>query len=89
MIAIWLGLTPAMAAQVCHIHPPGTELKEPEIKDAQFYNSLEDCESANSKVFGGSGRCHCFPDGFGRSREFDFRRRPVDPFGSPEKLPPP
>jgi hypothetical protein len=29
----------------------------------EWYRSLEECEVANKKFFGGSGMCHCFPDG--------------------------
>jgi hypothetical protein len=52
------------AARNCHIHPPGRESLEPEPRDGVWYDSLDDCEAANTKYFGGSGRCHCLPDGF-------------------------
>lgn len=79
----------AWAGAACHIHPPGAEMKEPERKEAPFYNSLDECEVYNGKLFGGRGRCHCLPESFFRSREFDFRFPPPDRFENPQRLPTP
>ena len=50
------------AFESCHIHPPGRDLLESEFPRRPLYSSLDECESANAKYFGGTGRCHCFPD---------------------------
>ena len=48
------------------------------------YDSLEECEIANKKFYGGSGMCHCFPDGiFNRSGD-DWRSRVKD-YGTPQE----
>jgi hypothetical protein len=60
----------------CHIHPPGKESLEPEPRDMVLYDSLDDCEAAKAKYFGGAGRCHCFPDGFINWERGDFWPQP-------------
>lgn len=50
------------AFESCHIHPVGQDSLESEIPGLQLYGSLDECESAVAKYFGGAGRCHCFPD---------------------------
>jgi hypothetical protein len=64
------------ASGSCHIHPPGKESLEPEPRGLVLYDSLDDCEAANAKYFGGSGRCHCFPDGFMNWERGDFSPQP-------------
>jgi hypothetical protein len=78
----------ARAARSCHIHPLGVDAKNAEARIVEWYKSLEECELANKKLFGGLGICHCLPDGIfgGTSDDEPFRRRhfglPQDP--SPE-----
>ena len=64
------------ASGSCHIHPPGKESLEPEPRGLVLYDSLDDCEAANTKYFGGSGRCHCLPDEFMNWERGDFWRQP-------------
>jgi hypothetical protein len=64
------------ASAGCHIHPPGKESLEPEPRDLVLYDSLDDCEAANVRYFGGAGRCHCFPDGFMNRERGDFWPQP-------------
>jgi hypothetical protein len=61
------------------MHPPPA--KQADQEPIRFYPSLEDCESANDKLYGGAGRCHCFSDRF-TERGNDWRF-------SPESLNPP
>jgi hypothetical protein len=95
MLRFWLLIlfstlaSPAGARPLCHIHPPGAETKESEPGNVPFYNSLDECEVFNGKLFGGRGRCHCLPEGFFRSREFDFRFPQPDRFGAPQRMPTP
>jgi hypothetical protein len=56
------------ALESCHVHPPGKEPVEPEFPRLRLYSSLDECESANAKYFGGAGRCHCFPDFMNKER---------------------
>jgi hypothetical protein len=68
----------AGAAGSCHIHQLGIDPKEAEVRIVEWYKSLEECELAIRKFFGGTGVCHCLPDGiFNRSRD-DWRSRPRD-----------
>jgi hypothetical protein len=66
------------ASESCHIHPPGSDPKEPEYRSLQFYNSLEECELAKAKYFGGAGRCHCFPDFMNREKGDIWSQPPRD-----------
>ena len=50
----------ALAAGSCHVHPLGIDMKEAESRVMEWYSSLEDCEMANKKFFGGRGMCQCF-----------------------------
>jgi hypothetical protein len=87
VVALALSLKLASAAdfEPCHMHPPAT-LKEPE--PIQFFPTLQDCESANRKVYGGLGLCHCIPDGFmGRDGVDSWRARPWNFETPPERLP--
>ena len=65
----------AWAAGSCHIHPLGVDIKEAESSAFEWYSSLEQCEVANKKFFGGRGMCHCFPDGFINGEGDDWRSR--------------
>lgn len=67
----------------CHIHPSGKKSLEPEPRNGAWYDSLEDCEAANTKYFGGSGRCHCMPDGFLNGERGDFWPLPKLDFEPP------
>lgn len=67
----------------CHIHPLGKESLEPEPRGLVLYDSFEDCEAANAKYFSGSGRCHCFPDGFMNWEGGDFWPQPKRDFELP------
>jgi hypothetical protein len=67
----------------CHIHPPGKESVEPKPRGLVLYDSLDDCEAANAKYFGGSGRCHCFPDGFMNLERGNFWPQPKRDFEPP------
>ena len=74
------------AFESCHIHPPGRDLLESEFPRMPLYSSLDECESANAKYFGGTGRCHCFPDFSPRDQadiwpqpKRDWEFPPVDP----------
>jgi hypothetical protein len=49
---------------------------EPEPRDLVLYHSLDDCEAANVKYFGGGGRCHCLPGGFMNLERGDFWPQP-------------
>jgi hypothetical protein len=71
------------ASASCHIHPPGKESLEPDARGLVLYGSLDDCEAANAKYFGGSGRCHCFPDGFMNWERGDFFSEPKRDFEPP------
>lgn len=64
------------ATASCHIQPPGSNLREPELGKMPFYALLEECEVANAKSYGGQGRCHCFPDGFMNPQRGDFWKSP-------------
>jgi len=35
-------------------------MKDAELHVTEWYDSLEECEIANKKFYGGSGMCHCF-----------------------------
>jgi hypothetical protein len=71
------------ASEICHIHPPGIDAKEAEARVIGWFESLEDCETANRKSFGGVGTCHCFPDGIFK-RPFDDRRFSPGDFRAPK-----
>jgi hypothetical protein len=60
---------------------------EPEHREVDFYGSLEDCEAANAKYFGGSGRCHCFPDFMNKERG-DIWNQPRRDIEMPRNRPP-
>jgi hypothetical protein len=80
MVFFW-GLS--WASVSCHIHPPGKDSLEPESRGWVLYDSLDDCEAANAKYFGGSGRCHCIPDGFMNWERGDFSPQPKRDFEPP------
>ena len=44
-----------LAAGSCHIHPLGTDMKDAELRVTDWYDSLEECEIANKRFYGGSG----------------------------------
>ncbi len=79
-------LNSAWAAGSCHIHPLGADMKDTESRVIEWYSSLEECEIANKKFFGGRGMCHCFPDGLFNGRGDDWRSRPRDD-GTPQDPP--
>lgn len=82
-LALAASLSAGADLDPCHIHPPAA-LKEPE--PVQFFRTLEECEGANRKLYGGAGRCHCFPDGFmNRDGSDGWRFRQFDT--PPERLP--
>jgi hypothetical protein len=66
VVGVALGLAASLdfswAVQSCHIHPPGRDVVESGLPKLPLYASLDECESANARYFGGAGRCHCFPD---------------------------
>jgi hypothetical protein len=72
------------ASESCHIHPPGKESLEPEARGLVLYDSLDDCEAANAKYFGGGGRCHCFPEGFMNWERGDFGPQPKKDLEPPQ-----
>ena len=76
----------AWAADSCHIHPLGIEMKEAEPRTIEWYSSLEECEMANKKFYGGRGLCHCFPDGVFNGRGDDWRSWDRN-FGAPQDQP--
>ncbi len=83
--ALALALSASADLEPCHIHPPLT-LKEPQ--PIQFFPTLQECESANRKLYGGLGLCHCVPDGFMDRDGFDgWRFRPWNFEAPPERLP--
>ena len=53
-------LNAAWAADSCHIHPLGTDMKDAESCASEWYGSLEECEIANKKFFGGLGNVSLF-----------------------------
>ena len=61
-------------------------MKDTESRVIEWYSSLEECEIANKKFFGGRGMCHCFPDGLFNGRGDDWRSRPRDD-GTPQDPP--
>src|SRR5688572_9350836 len=71
----------ARASEACHIHPPGSEQTEPQDRKLPFYASLENCENFNKKLYGGRGRCHCFPEQF---KERDGWRSWQKDFAAPD-----
>ena len=77
--AVWAG-------DSCHIHPLETDMKETESRAVEWYSSLEECEVANKKFFGGSGMCHCFPDGIFNGINDDWRARRRD-YSKPQDPP--
>ena len=92
---IWLmgPVNAVWSAGSCHIHPLGTDAKEAERFIFEWYESMQECELANKKLFGGSGVCHCLPDGiFNRSgddwrswqRNFDAPQEPPSQRFGPE-----
>jgi hypothetical protein len=85
LLALAMSVNAGADIEPCHIHPP-TTLKEPE--PVQFFPTIQECESANRKFYGGTGRCHCFPDGFmGRDGTDSWRFRPWNFETPPERLP--
>jgi hypothetical protein len=70
----------------CHIHPP-TAPRDLEPEDRQSYSSLEICEDANRRLYGGSGRCHCISDFFMNRESIDGWRQRLPGDTSPERLP--
>lgn len=60
------------------IHPLETDMKETESRAVEWSSSLEECEVANKKFFGGSGMCHRFPDGIFNGINDDWRARRRD-----------
>jgi hypothetical protein len=84
-VVLGLVANPSWAAELCHIHPAGTELKEPDPQSAQFYGSLEECEAASNQYYAGAGQCHCFPDLFSGRGDFDLYRRPPEKLDGREK----
>jgi hypothetical protein len=85
---IWLIVSADIvwAAGSCHIHPLGVDAKEAETPAIEWYSSLEECEIANKKFFGGRGMCHCFPDGIFNGQGDDWRSRLRD-YGTPQDPP--
>jgi len=81
-LCLMRSLNAAWAAGPCHIHPLGMDMEEAESRVTEWYGSLEECEIANKKFYGGSGMCHCFPDGI-FNRTGDWRSRVKD-YGTPE-----
>jgi hypothetical protein len=59
-LCLMRSLNAAWAAGPCHIHPLGMDMEEAESRVTEWYGSLEECEIANKKFYGGSGMCHCF-----------------------------
>jgi hypothetical protein len=55
----------------------------PEFPKLPFYRTLDECELANAKYFGGAGRCHCFPDFSPRGQD-DIWPQPWRDFALPE-----
>jgi hypothetical protein len=49
------------------------KLTEPRV--IEWYASVAECETANKKLFGGMGVCHCFPDGIVNGTNDDWRSR--------------
>ncbi len=85
--ALFIALPTALNAssESCHIHPPGWESKEPEPRGLEVYASLQECESANARYYGGRGRCHCIPDIFTNPERRDFWFAPPEYFGPPRQ----
>ena len=79
-------LNAAWAAGSCHIHPLRADMKDTELRVTEWYDSLEECEIANKKFYGGSGMCHCFPDGIFNRTGDDWRSRLKD-YGTPQDSP--
>ena len=73
------------ASESCHIHPPGWEFKESDSRSLDLYASLQECESANAKFYGGRGRCHCIPDLFTNPERRDFWFAPPEYFAPPRQ----
>jgi hypothetical protein len=46
-------LNAAWAAGLCHIHPVRTDMKDTELRVTERYDSLEECEIANKRIYGG------------------------------------
>jgi hypothetical protein len=80
-------LNAAWAAGSCHIHLSGTDMKEAESRVIEWYDSVEECEMANNKFFGGLGVCHCLPDGVFNGTNDDWRSRLKD-YSTPRDAPP-
>jgi hypothetical protein len=58
-----LSLDSGSDPHTCHIHAPVLP-KADAPEAARVYRSLHECESANRKLYGGGGRCHCVPDAY-------------------------
>ena len=56
--------TYSWAKEACHIDPVEGELSIDEVRNAPFYETIDACDAAKMKQFGGRGRCHCLPLGF-------------------------
>jgi hypothetical protein len=76
------------AFESCHIHPPGRNTLESEWSKLPLYSSLDECESANAKYFGGTERCHCFQD-FSPRVEGEIWPQPRRDFETPPRDPRP
>jgi hypothetical protein len=68
VIGLTISSSFSWASESCHIHPAGQDSWESEFP-GHLYGSLDECESALAKYFGGAGRCHCFPDFMPRDRD--------------------
>jgi hypothetical protein len=78
------------ASETCHIDPLGGELPNAEVRRAPFYDSIDECETANMKNYGGRGRCHCLPNGFlNRIPNEFFDREQNEIWNSPQQYSPP
>jgi len=57
-------------------------MKDTELRVTERYDSLEECEIANKRIYGGSGICHCFPDGIFNGSGDDWRW--LKDYGTPQ-----
>ena len=63
-VAAALLSTVSWAKEACHIDPVEGELSIEEVRKAPFYDTIDECDAAKMKQYGGRGRCHCLPLGF-------------------------
>jgi hypothetical protein len=74
------------AKEACHIDPVDGELSIEEVRKAPFFDTVDECDEAKMKQYGGRGRCHCIPLGFlNKLPDQFFDRQRSEPWKGPQE----